>query len=218
MQQAIFVLNKTDTIANQFIAELRDRNKQLDRARFRRNLVKLGAVLAYEISKSLKYHTIQVQTVLGDSKVNVLQQPPVLYTVIRAGLPFLEGFQQFFDQSDCGFVGAYRIEDENEISVSMGYQSMAPFHHKDLIIVDPMLATGTSLVTCAKAILEHGTPRSLHFAAAIASPEGIDHLNQSISPDYGLWAGVVDPGLNDQGYIVPGLGDAGDLLYGSKID
>ncbi len=218
MQEAIFVLNNENTVANQFFAELRDKEQQLDRGRFRTNLIRLGQVLAYELSKSLPYRQHLVDTVLGSCSVNVLQHQPVLYTIIRAGLPFLEGFQDFFDQSDCGFVGASRSEGKtDEITITMGYQALAPFEGKDLIVLDPMLATGKSLVASTEAILQNGKPRSLHFAIAIASPEGIAYLNESIKVPYKLWLGALDERLNQKGYIVPGLGDAGDLLFGKKM-
>lgn len=218
MQESIFVLNHCNTIANQIFAELRDKNTQLNRKQFRQNLVKLGSILAYELSKSLDYREEKLHTVLGPCTLNLLQQQPVLYTIIRAGLPFLEGFQEFFDQSDCGFVGAARSEgNSEEITVSMGYQAITPFDGKDLIIVDPMLATGKSLVMSTQAILKWGQPKSLHFALAIASTQGIAHLDQSIKQPYKLWIGALDEGLNQKGYIVPGLGDAGDLLFGTKI-
>lgn len=218
MQETIFVLNDKNSIANHFLAELRNRETQLNRRQFHRNLVKLGQVLAYEVSKSLDYDHNDFETVLGSCTVNVLQQQPVLYTIIRAGLPFLEGFQDYFDKSDCGFVAASRSEGmTDEITISVSYQSIAPFDGKDLIIVDPMLATGKSLVACTEAILKWGTPKSLHFVTAIASPEGVSYLNEAIALPFKLWMGAMDQRLNQKGYIVPGLGDAGDLLFGNKI-
>lgn len=218
MQESIFVLNHSNTIANQIFAELREKTTQLNRMQFRRNLVKLGSILAYELSKSLDYHQISLETVLGPCSVHVLRQQPVLYTIIRAGLPFLEGFQKFFDRSDCGFVGAARSEGKTEdITVTMDYKAITPFDGKDLIIVDPMLATGKSLVLSTQAILKWGRPKSLHFALAIASPQGIAYLGDSIQMPFKLWIGAVDQELNQKGYIVPGLGDAGDLLFGTKI-
>jgi uracil phosphoribosyltransferase len=218
MQQSIFVLNAVNSIANQFFSELRDRETQLNRGLFRKNLVKLGQIMAYELSKSLHYQQINVDTVLGRSPINVLREQPVLFTIIRAGLPFLEGFQKFFDQSDCGFIGAHRIEGEQEdIRVSLGYHSIPSYDDKDLVLVDPMLATGKSLLASLELILERGAPKMLHLAFAIAAPEGIENIKQSMKVPYKLWVGAVDQGLNKQGYIVPGLGDAGDLLYGNKI-
>ena len=218
MQQSIFILNAVNSIANQIFLELRDRETQLIRGQFRRNLVKLGQIMAYEFSKSLQYQPIEIDTVLGRSSINVIQEQPVLFTIIRAGLPFLEGFQLFFDQSDCGFIGAHRIEGKKEdISVSLGYHAIPPFNDKDLVVVDPMLATGTSLLASLELILEKSTPKMLHLVFAIASPEGIENIKQSIKVPYKLWVGALDEGLNQKGYILPGLGDAGDLLFGNKI-
>ena len=218
MQQSIFILNAVNSVANQIFLELRDRETQLIRGQFRRNLVKLGQIMAYEFSKSLQYQPIEIDTVLGRSSINVIQEQPVLFTIIRAGLPFLEGFQLFFDQSDCGFIGAHRIEGKKEdISVSLGYHAIPPFNDKDLVVVDPRLATGTSLLASLELILEKSTPKMLHLVFAIASPEGIENIKQSIKVPYKLWVGALDEGLNQKGYILPGLGDAGDLLFGNKI-
>jgi len=214
----MFVLNAVNSIANQLFLELREKKSQLSRRNFKGNLEKLGQIMAYELSKSLKYKQTKVETVLGQSSINVIQEQPVLFTIIRAGLPFLEGFQSYFDQSDCGFIGAHRIEGKKEdIQVSLGYHSIAPFDGKDLIVVDPMLATGNSLKASLEIILQKGTPRMLHLAFAIASPEGIENIKQSVKVPYRLWIGAVDECLNQKGYIVPGLGDAGDLLFGNKI-
>ncbi len=218
MQQSIFVLNAVNSVANQIFLELRDKETQLNKGHFKRNLIKLGQIMAYELSKSLQYQQIKIDTVLGRSSINVIQEPPVLFTIIRAGLPFLEGFQELFDQSDCGFIGAHRIEGKKEdIEVSLGYHAIPPFDDKDLVVVDPMLATGKSLLASLELILEKCTPKMLHLVFAIASPEGIENLKQSIKVPYKLWVGAVDEGLNQKGFIVPGLGDAGDLLFGKKI-
>lgn len=218
MQQSIFVLNAVNSIANQFFLELRDRETQLNRGHFKRNLVKLGQVMAYELSKSLRYQQVTIDTVLGRSSISVIQEQPVLFTIIRAGLPFLEGFQMFFDQSDCGFIGAQRIEGKKDnIGISLGYRSIPPFEDKDLVVVDPMLATGKSLLASLELILKMGTPKMLHLVFAIASPEGIENIKRSVKVPYKLWVGAVDQSLDQNGYIVPGLGDAGDLLFGNKI-
>lgn len=218
MQQDMFVLNAVNSIANQIFLELRDREAQLNRGNFRRNLVKLGQVMAYELSKSLSYQEVAVETVLGRSSINVLKSKPVLFTIIRAGLPFLEGFQHIFDTSDCGFIGAHRSEGNKEdISVSLGYTAIPPFENTDLIVVDPMLATGKSLVGSLETLLKEGTPSMLHLVFAIAAPEGIEHIRKSIDIPFKLWVGAIDDRLNQAGYIVPGLGDAGDLLFGNKI-
>ena len=218
MQQSMFVLNAVNSVANQLFLELREKESQLNRRIFKSNLEKLGQIMAYELSKSLEYKQTTVKTVLGESSINIIKEQPVLFTIIRAGLPFLDGFQNYFDRSDCGFIGAQRIEGKREdIQVSLGYHSIAAFDGKDLIVVDPMLATGNSLKASLEVILKKGNPRMLHLVFAIASPEGIEKIKQSVKVPYRLWVGAVDERLNQKGYIVPGLGDAGDLIFGIKI-
>ena len=218
MQQSMFVLNAVNSVANQIFLELRDKEAQLSRRNFKTNLVKLGEIMAYELSKSLEYQEKEVDTVLGRSTINVLAKQPVLFTIIRAGLPFLEGFQNYFHESDCGFIGAHRSEgNKEEISVELGYRSIAPFNDRDLIVVDPMLATGNSLLNSLELMLEHGNPKMVHLVFAIAAPEGLEHIENTMTTPYKVWVGAVDDQLNDKGYIVPGLGDAGDLLFGNKI-
>ena len=218
MQQSKFVLNAVNSVANQLFLELREKESQLSRRTFKSNLEKLGQIMAYELSKSLEYKQTTVETVLGESSINIIKEHPVLFTIIRAGLPFLDGFQHYFDQSDCGFIGAHRTEGKKEdIQISLGYQSIAAFDGKELIIVDPMLATGNSLMASLEVILKKGTPKMLHLVFAVASPEGIEKIKQSVKVPYRLWIGAVDEGLNQKGYIVPGLGDAGDLIFGTKI-
>ena len=170
MQQNPFVLNAVDSIANQILFELRDRQTQLDRVRFRNNLKKLGELIAYEISKSLSYKTEEVKTVLGRSSINVLSNHPVLITIMRAGLPFMEGFQHFFGNSDCGFVGAQRIEKGEHLEALVEYVAVGHIEGKELIIADPMLATGKSLIAALDMILQKGIPKSVHLAFAIAAP------------------------------------------------
>ncbi len=219
MQQSIFVLNAVNSIANQILLELRDKDSQKNRGQFRRNLKKLGEIMAYELSKSLAYKQVKVDTVLGRTSINILNEQPVLFTIIRAGLPFMEGFQRFFDQSDCGFIGAQRIEGKKEdIRVSLGYHAIPLLDNKDLVVVDPMLATGKSMLASLELIFKKCTPKMLHLVFAIASPEGIENIKQSLKIPYKIWVGALDEGLNQKGYIVPGLGDAGDLLFGNKID
>ena len=218
MQQNMFVLNAVNSIANQIFLELRDPVAQSNRGLFKNNLVKLGQIMAYELSKSLDYREVEVETVLGRSSINVLQTQPVLFTIIRAGLPFLEGFQSVFDSADCGFIGAARSEGKKEdITVSLGYQSVPSIDGKDLVVLDPMLATGKSLISALEKILEYGNPGMLHLAFAIAAPEGLENIRNSIDVPFKIWVGAVDESLNEKGYIVPGLGDAGDLLFGNKI-
>lgn len=218
MQQSVFVLNAVNSVANHIFLELRDHKIQLSRGNFRRNLVKLGQILAYELSKSLQYQTVEVQTSLGRSSIDVIKHPPVLFTILRAGVPFLEGFQNFFEESDCGFIGAVRVEGRKEnIKANLHYSSFPSFEGRDLVVVDTMLATGSSLLASLEQILNQGTPSMLHLASAIAAPEGIENVKSNLKIPFRLWIGALDDELNDTGYIVPGLGDAGDLLYGNKI-
>jgi len=217
MQQNLFVLNAVDSIANQIFLELRDHQTQLDRVRFRRNLVKLGEIMAYELSKGLNYQPVDVQTVLGSSSISVPKDQPILATIIRAGLPFLEGFLHLFENSDCGFVGAKRVKDGDEISASVGYTALGSIEGKELIVVDPMLATGNSILTALDLMLQNGSPEMLHLAFAIAAPEGLEQINKYLKIPHKIWVGAIDERLDHNGYIVPGLGDAGDLLFGNKI-
>lgn len=214
----MFLLSQKPSIADHFLAELRDVNGQKDRARFRRNIERMGELLAYEISKTLAYRTESVETPLGTASSRSLLQPVVLATIMRAGLPLHQGFLNIFDQADNAFVGAYRghnIEDKDEFEVEMDYITSPDLTGKTLIIVDPMLATGRSLEKVYHALLRFGIPSQTHIAAVIASPEGVNFLQTRI-PQCRLWLGALDKKLNEQYYIVPGLGDAGDLAFGAK--
>jgi len=212
----IYILNKEPSIANHFISELRDINVQCDSMRFRRNLERLGEILAYRISTELSYEAKSVQTPLAVSEEQVLVDFPVLATVLRAGLPFHQGFMNYFDRAPSAFVAAYRVEATSEVSVHVDYLAAPSLEGKVLLLVDPMLATGKSLALTYKAMLRFGTPRQVHIAAAIASPEGLAHV-QAALPQAKIWLGALDKKLNEKAYIVPGLGDAGDLAFGAKI-
>ena len=203
-------------MANQFISELRNVAIQRDSMRFRRNLERLGEILAYKISTRLAYAPQQVQTPLTTCEQQQLIEYPVLATVLRAGLPFHQGFLNYFDQSPSAFVAAYRLEATSEISVNVDYLAAPSLQGRVLLLVDPMLATGKSLALTYKAMLKFGTPSQVHIAAAIASPEGLKHIQEEV-PEAMLWLGSLDDYLNDRSYIVPGLGDAGDLAFVSKI-
>jgi len=215
----VFILNETNSIANQFLAEIRDVDVQNDRLRFRRNIERLGELLAYEISKSLDYTPKTLQTPLEKVTVNIPAYAPVLISILRAGIPFHQGFLNYFDQAENGFIGAYRAheQDDPEFTIAMEYHALPPIQNRHIILIDPMLATGKSIVSTVEALLQYGTPAHLYIAAAIAAPEGIAHLQQHLSIDYSVWAGALDDKLNDKYYIVPGLGDAGDLAFGSKL-
>ncbi|GAB3548675.1 uracil phosphoribosyltransferase [Spirosoma fluminis] len=215
----MFVFTQQPSLANQFIAELRDVSLQKDPLRFRRNLERIGEIMAYEISKTLPYHNVSVPTPLGTASTQVLRQQPVLATIMRAGLPFHQGFINYFDRAENAFAGAYRgyVPGEgDEFTVEMDYVVSPDLSGKTLILCDPMLATGRSLEKVYHALLRYGIPAQTHIAAAIASPEGVKYVQQRL-PQCHLWLGAIDDYLNDHYYIVPGLGDAGDLAFGGKV-
>ncbi|MEO1050622.1 MAG: uracil phosphoribosyltransferase [Bacteroidota bacterium] len=214
----MFVLNNGDSIANHFIAELRDVERQKDRMRFRKNLYRIGQLLAYEISKSMRYVPVSVETPLGKANTVLLEHQPVLIPILRAAIPFFDGFLDFFDGADAGFAAAYRIEEAGEgIDVYLGYLAANDLTDKEVILIDPMIATGKSLVKTINRLRENGDPAHLHLASVIAAPEGINYISENLDLKYSVWTGALDESLNDKAYIVPGLGDAGDLSYGSKI-
>lgn len=213
----LVILNQHATLANQFLFELRDNSIQQNRDRFRMNMERLGELMAYEISKKLKYKQRPVETPLGTSKVEMLSEHPVLITVLRAGLPYFDGFKNYFNQADCGFIGAYRKEGENEIAINLDYLATPPLNGRTVILIDPMLATGKSFVQSVNALLKHGTPSYIHIAALVAAPEGVEYIRQKLKLPFTIWTWALDEKLNEHAYIVPGLGDAGDLCYGEKI-
>jgi uracil phosphoribosyltransferase len=213
----IFNLSAQNTIGNQFIAELRDRNIQLDRAKFRKNMKRLGQLMAYEISKRLNFKDEIIQTPLGQTSIQLFSEYPVLLTVMRAGLPYFDGFLDFFDQSDCGFIGAYRQEGSEEIVIHLDYVATPNVNDREVIVVDPMLATGKSFVRSIQALLKYGTPSHIYVASLVASPEGIRFLKENLNVPFSIYTCAVDENLNHQFDIVPGLGDAGDLSFGMKL-
>jgi uracil phosphoribosyltransferase len=214
----MFVLTQQSSVANHFLAELRDVQIQQDRQRFRRNLGRLGELLAYEISKTMAYKQAEIETSLGKSETQLLRQSPVLATILRASLPFHQGFLNYFDVADSAFIGAYRGHhiNDDEFEVEMDYITAPDLNGRPLILMDPMLATGRSIEKVYHALLRFGIPSQTHIAAAIASPEGVRFVQQRM-PQCRLWLGAIDKSLNAQYYIVPGLGDAGDLAFGPKM-
>ncbi len=211
-------LSQQQSVFNQFMAEIRDVTVQTDSMRFRRNLERVGEIMAFEISKTLAYETRVVTTPLGVSRCNVLSSQPVLATILRAGLPLHQGFLNYFDRAENTFVSAYRIHhnDDDAFDVEVEYLASPDLNDKTVILCDPMLATGSSMVLAYKALLERGTPRHIHVATVIASEQGIRFVQENMPSNTTLWAGAVDKELTPRSYIVPGLGDAGDLAYGSK--
>ena len=215
----MFVLTSQNSIANHWLADLRNIQKQQNRADFRQNMMRVGEVLAYEISKTFSYQKKQVQTPLATKTVQISEEKIVLATILRAGLPFYQGFLNVFEQAESAFLGAYRGEYQTDESfeIQLHYAVAPSVEEKTLILTDPMLATGKSLLIALKKLLKNGTPKHIHIATIIASQQGIAYLQEHISQDFSLWIGDVDDTLNYKSYIVPGLGDAGDLAFGMKL-
>ena len=207
------------SIFNQFVAEIRDTAIQKDSMRFRRNLERMGEIMSYEISKQLSYETRQTQTPLGIAQTSHLVSQPVIATILRAGLPMHIGVLNYFDQAENAFISAYRKHHkDNSFDIHVEYVSSPDLDGKTLILCDPMIATGSSIVLAYKAILEKGTPKHTHIISAISSQQGVDFVKQHLpTKDFTIWCGAIDEELTSHSYIVPGLGDAGDLAYGVKI-
>lgn len=215
------VLGNSDSLFNQFVAEIRDQDVQKDSMRFRRNLERCGEIFAYEISKVLTYSKQRINTPLGEAEVNLPTVKPLLATILRAGLPMHQGLMNFFDTSDSAFISAYRKHDKNEDSftIKMDYLSTPEVEGKTIILSDPMLATASSMITAIQAINEVGKAHHIHIVSLIASKEGLAYLKKNTNSDnVTIWIGFVDDELTATSYIVPGLGDAGDLAFGKKRD
>lgn len=213
-------LSDVDSIANTFLLSMRDVKTQTDRPGFRRNMQRLGSIMAYEISRKLTYKQTTVTTPLGTAKANTPAQHPVLITILRAGLPYFEGFQEYFDQSDSGFIGAYRQEGTGKITIKVDYAATPSIGGKDLILIDPMLATGRSAIDAVNLLTKNTRPAHLHLACMVAAPEGLQYAKESLQRSgtpFTIWSFAVDEKLDERSYIVPGLGDAGDLSFGNRI-
>ena len=211
-------LSKTNSLLNHFIAELRDVNIQKDSMRFRRNLERIGEVAALEISKTMNYSSVEIQTPLGVAGSSLLKEQPVLATILRAGLPMHQGLQNYFDRAQNAFISAYRKHHKDgSFDVQVEYLACPELNGKTLIISDPMVATGSSLALTYKALLRRGNPGQIHIVCAIASVDGIAHIRKTLPDSAHIWCGAIDEELTAQSYIVPGLGDAGDLAFGEKI-
>ncbi|NLL29066.1 MAG: uracil phosphoribosyltransferase [Bacteroidales bacterium] len=214
----IYDLGKNNSIVNQFVSELRDAEVQKDSMRFRRNLERLGEIFAYEISKKISYKQKNIVTPLGELDMPVIECWPVLATILRAGLPFHQGFLNIFDKSESAFISAYRKHHKDgSFTIQVEYVSCPNIEEKTLIVIDPMLATGSSLVLAIKELFQFGMPKNIHIATAIASSQGIDYVRKHLPHQKtDLWVAAIDEELTAQAYIVPGLGDAGDLSFGNK--
>lgn len=216
----LHILNQQNTILNKFVAEIRDKAVQKDSMRFRRNLERIGEITAYEISKTLAYERRMVETPLGEAAVEMISDRIVLATILRAGLPFHQGFLNYFDDAQNAFVSAYRkSRKDGSFTVKVEYISCGDLEGKTLLLVDPMLATGSSLVLAYEALCERGgMPAHTHVAAIIASEQGVDYVQKRMpAKTTTIWCAALDEELTSRSYIVPGIGDAGDLAYGEKI-
>ena len=216
----LHILSQQNTVLNKFIAQIRDREVQTDSMRFRRNMERIGEITAYELSKELNYTPRTVETPLGEAVVQQIDDRIVIATILRAGLPFHQGFLNYFDDAQNAFVSAYRKSTKDgKFTVKVEYISCGDLEGKTLLLVDPMLATGSSLVLAYNALCERGgTPAHTHVAPVIASEQGVDYVMKNMPRQTTtVWVAAVDEELTSRSYIVPGIGDAGDLAYGEKI-
>jgi uracil phosphoribosyltransferase len=211
-------LSKHHSLLNHWVAELRDVHVQNYRMRFRRNIERIGEVAAYELSKTLRFKSVDVTTPLGIASTSLLEEQPVLGTILRAGLPLHQGMLNYFDKADNAFISAYRKHHpDGSFEISLEYLSCPDLNNRILILCDPMLATGASLVETIQAIQKTYTPAQIHIVVTIASQKGIEHVEKELGAEIPIWCAAIDPILNDKSYIVPGLGDAGDLAFGTKM-
>lgn len=208
------------TIINQYLAELRDKKYQQNRLLFRNNIKRIGEMMAFELSKTLEYKTRTVTTPLGTIDVQVPKNDIVIGTVLRAGLPFHEGFLNVFDHADNAFISAFRMytnRKHTEVGIHTEYMASPSVKGKTLIVADPMLATGGSMAASIEALMKTGKPKKIHIACVIAAPEGVETVKAVLPEDSMIWCAAIDPGMNEQKYIVPGFGDCGDLCFGEKL-
>ncbi len=213
----VHVLSKEQSVTSEFLRELRDETIQKDRAKFRKNIERIGQIAAYEISKDLEYVKEFTKSPLGIAQVKVLKEQPIIATILRAGLPLQQGINNMFDQADLAYISAYRKHSSpSEFEIVLEYVATPNIDNRILIICDPMLATGRSLVKTYQAFMQKGKPSKVYVVSVIGSKQGVDYVLSEI-PNAELWIGVIDDKLDKNGYIVPGLGDAGDLSFGEKL-
>lgn len=215
----IHYLSENNSILNHFLGQIRNVNVHNDSMRFRRNIERIGEIMAYELSKELQYKTVEIQTPLGLKKTTEIKDQLVLCSILRAGLPLHIGFLNYFDNAENGFVSAFRHHPNNDdyFDIIVQYQAIADMNKKNLLLVDPMLATGQSIVAVFNKLMESGNPKEIHIAVVIAAPEGIAYLERHLPQNCNLWVASLDEKLNEHSYIIPGLGDAGDLAFGKKL-
>ncbi|HWR96461.1 MAG TPA: uracil phosphoribosyltransferase [Arenimonas sp.] len=212
-------LSDTNSVLNRFLAEIRDVGIQGDSMRFRRNIERIGEVMAYELSKTLDYRDTETRTPLGVKKTAEIQDRLVICSILRAGLPLHTGFLNVFDSAENGFISAYRHHPNHDdyFDIKVEYQAIADINGKTVLLVDPMLATGQSIVAVYQRLVERGSPKQIHIAVVVAAPQGIDYLEQHLPDTCHLWIAAHDDSLDQHSYILPGLGDAGDLAFGEKM-
>jgi uracil phosphoribosyltransferase len=215
----VHYISEQNSILNHFLTQIRDVNIQKDSMRFRKNIERIGEIMAYELSKKLEYKDIAVQTPLGVKHTTTIAENIVLCSILRAGLALHQGFMNFFDDAENGFVSAYRhhYNNDDDFDILVEYKATPTLTNKSLILIDPMLATGKSLVAVLNKLLVDHNPTQIHIAVVIAAPEGIKFLEENLPENCNLWVASLDEKLNEKDYIIPGLGDAGDLAYGNKL-
>jgi len=218
LNDMVTILSEKNSILLSYLAELRDVSTQKDPIRFRRNLERIGECMAFELSKDLNYHDTKIRTPLGIKNTRALSDKIVLGAILRASLPMHEGLLNVFDRAENSFLAAFRVSDEDgSVHTELSYAATPDLNDKVLIIADPMLATGQSMVDCLKLLLKYGKPSKIHILCAIASRSGLNFVKEQMGEDAVIWIGDLDEELNDKYYIVPGLGDAGDLAFGEKL-
>ncbi len=215
----IYHIAKENSILNKFLSEIRDTTIQKDAMRFRRNIERIGEILGYELSKKLNYSSKEITTPLGEKTINSINNEVVLCSILRAGLPLHNGLLNYFDDSENAFISAYRHHPNNndEFEIVVEYFASPPIDNKTVLLIDPMLATGRSLVSVYEALKKYGSPKEIHIVSTIGSKDGIDYISHHFPENSSLWIADIDPDLNKKGYIIPGLGDAGDLAFGEKM-
>ena len=215
----IHYLSENNSVLNHFLGQIRNIKVQNDSMRFRRNIERIGEIMAYEISKDLSYKNVEIETPLGIKNTTEIDDKLILCSILRAGLPLHIGFLNYFDEAENGFVSACRHHPNNdaEVVILVEYQALSSINNKTVLLIDPMLATGQSIVAVYEKLIQNGAPKEMHLAVVIAAPEGVAYLEKHLPDSCHLWIAALDSNLNEKNYIVPGLGDAGDLAYGNKL-
>ena len=215
----IHYISENNSVLNHFLGQIRNVNIQNDSMRFRRNIERIGEIMAYELSKNLSYKEVEIQTPLGIKKTTEIESDLVLCSILRAGLPLHNGFLNYFDQAENSFVSAcrYHPNNDHEFEIRVEYQALSDLNDKTVLLLDPMLASGQSIVAVYEKLVQNAVPKEIHIVVVIAAPEGVAYLEQNLPDNCHLWVAALDEKLNEKNYIVPGLGDAGDLAYGSKL-